>query len=164
MPRRWPGPRYEVRATFQAPLGFVYRWCTNYTPKDSRISGEGYDRRILQRSSRTVVLEDLYDTREGWIWLRRVIRLSPPARWHAESIGNDRMISVDYRLSKLPGNRTRLTIRARRRPYGIGTKNPSKSTWEHSVGANWVEFGRALEREHKRNRPRPSRKQRAPSS
>jgi hypothetical protein len=153
MPTRGPTARYEVRATFQAPLEFVYRWCTDYTPTDARISGEGFDRRVVRRTRNAVVLEDLYDTGQGWIWLRRVVRLFPPARWRADSVGSDRAISVEYRLTEVSGNRTQLTIRARRRPYGIGTKNPGKSTWERSVAANWANFGRALEREYRRTPP-----------
>jgi hypothetical protein len=158
MQKLWPGPRYEVRSTFQAPLSFVYRWCTDYTPKDARYSREGYDRRILQRSHREVIFEDLYDTKKGWIWMRRVVRLLPPDRWHADSVGSDRALSVDYRLSKLPGNHTQLTIRARRRPYGIGLKNPPKSQWERSVATNWRRFGRALERDYKRDGAKRTRK------
>lgn len=149
VPKRWPSARYEVRTSFRAPLEFVYHWCTDFTPKDSRYTGEGYQRRILRRSTRAVVLEDLFDTKQGWIWLRRVVRLSPPARWHADSLGTDREISVEYCLSRLPGDCTQLTIRARRRPYGIGKKNPPKATWERSVRANWTRFGRALERDYR---------------
>jgi hypothetical protein len=150
-PKRRSTVIYEVRATFRAPLEFVFRWCTDYTPQDASYSGEGYDRRILRRSTRAVVLEDLYDTGKGWIWLRRVVRLSPPNRWRADTVGSDRAISVDYRLSEIPGKRTLLTIRARRRPYGIGTENPPKGTWERSIGANWAKFGRALERDYVRS-------------
>lgn len=160
MRQRPPVALYLVRATFRAPLEFVYGWCTDYTANDSSLSKEGYIRRILRRSPRTVVLEDLYDTREGWTWLRRVIRLTPPDRWYADSIGSDRAISVGYRLSTLPGGRTQLTIRARRRPYGVGTKNPAKSTWERSITANWTRFGRALERDYERTRSRRNRKRR----
>ena len=45
MPKRWPGPRYEVRAKFHAPLDFVYRWCTDYTPDDGPFEEESYQRR-----------------------------------------------------------------------------------------------------------------------
>jgi hypothetical protein len=108
--KHWPSPRYEVESVFHAPLPFVYRWCTNFTPKDARYSREGYARRILRRSLGEVIFEDLYDTKAGWIWIRRVVRLLPPAGWHADSVGSDRALSLDYRLSKLPGERTLLTI------------------------------------------------------
>jgi len=145
MTKRWPSPKYEVRTTIHAPFPFVYRWCTDYTPEDARYSGEGYERRILRRSDREVIFEDLYDTKEGWIWIRRAVRLLPPAGWHADSVGSDRALSVDYRLSRLSGHSTLLTIRARRRPYGIGGKNPPKSRWERKVGLNWAKFGGGLE-------------------
>lgn len=158
MPKGSPWDRYEVRTSFRAPLGFVYRWCTDYSGKDSDFSAERFDRRILRRTPREVVFEDLYDTPQGWVWLRRKVRLVPPARWHADSLGSDREISVEYRLSSLRGDRTQLTIKARRRPYGIGTKNPSKATWERSVAANWKKLGRALEREYRSKSRRPNQR------
>jgi hypothetical protein len=150
MPKRWPGPNYEVRATFRAPLDFVYRWCTDYTPKDARYERDEYARRILHRSPRKVTYEDLYSTKQGWVWSRHVVRLLPPNRWHSDSVGSHRAISLDYRLSRLPGNRTQLTLKARRRPYGIGVKNPPKSQWERYIAKSWRNFGQALEREYKR--------------
>jgi len=150
MTTRWPGPVYEVRATFDAPLKFVYRWCTDYTPRDARLEEENYERRLLRRSRTEVVYEDLEELNRGWYWTRHVVRLRPPNRWHSDSVGSHRAISLDYRLSRLPGNRTQLTLTARRRPYGIGGKNPPKSEWERSVAGSWKKFGRALERDYKR--------------
>ncbi len=157
MPKRWPGPRYEVRATFRAPLGFVYRWCTDYTPKDAHLEQEEYERRILYRSYRKVIYEDLYDTKEGWHWSRHVVRLLPPNRWHSDSVGSHRVVSLDYRLSPLPGNRTQLTLTARRRPSGVGAKNPPKSQWERSIVQSWRHFGHALERDYQRAGSRRAR-------
>jgi hypothetical protein len=153
--------RYEVRATFRAPLPFVYRWCTEYTSGDGRYSGEGYQRRILSRSNREVVFEDLYDTRNGWIWIHRTVQLLPPDRWHADSVGSDRRLSVDYRLSSLPGERTQLTIRARRSTYAIGTTNPPRPDWERAVAQNWQRFACVLEREYSRDRTNPTSRPRS---
>jgi len=150
MPSHWPGPTYEVRAEFRAPLEFVYRWCTDYTPEDAGYEGETYQRRILQRSPREVIYEDLDDSESGWIWARHVVHLSPPNRWHSDSVGSHREIRLDYRLSRLPGGRTRLVLKARRRPTPIGAKNPTKSRWELSVGRAWARFGRVLERDFRR--------------
>lgn len=151
MPKNGPGRRYRVRSTFRAPLSFVFRWCTDYTSRDGRYSGEGYQRRILGRSDRGVVFEDLYETKQGWIWIHRTVRFQPPDRWHADSVGSDRLLSVDYRVSRLPGGRTRLTIDARRWPYGIGKANPPRTDWERSVARSWKRFGRVLEREYRRS-------------
>lgn len=150
MARRPPTSTYEVRATFDAPLDFVYKWCTDYSSKDGRYDGEGYARLILRRSARRVIYEDLEETQLGWRWSRHVVRLSPPNRWHSESVGSHRDIALEYRLSMIPGNRTQLTLRARRRPSGIGGRNPSKTKWERSIAANWRSFGRVLERDYRR--------------
>ncbi len=152
MPRKWPGPSYEVRATFKAPLEFVYRWCTDYTPQDARLEGEKYTRRILRRTPREVIYEDLEETKQGWFWSRHVVRLLPPNRWHSDSVGSHRAYALDYRLTELPGNRTQLILKARRRPYGVGGKNPPKSEWEHSVAKSWKTFGRFLERDYQKVR------------
>ncbi len=152
MPKGGPSRHYQVRATFRAPLPFVFRWCTDYTAEDGRYSGEGYERRILARSVRNVVLEDLFDTEHGWIWIHRAVRLQPPDRWHADSVGSDRILSVDYRLSSLPGGRTRLTIDVRRRPYGLGKANPPKTEWQRNVAGSWERFGRLLERDYRRSK------------
>ena len=148
MPKDGPSRRYEVRSTFRAPLSYVFRWCTHYTSKDGQYSGEGYQRRILSRSGRRVTFEDLFDTKQGWIWVHRTVRLQPPDRWHADSVGSDRILSVDYRLSSLPGDRTRLLIVARRRPYGIGQANPPITEWQRRVAGNWERLGRVLERDY----------------
>ncbi len=141
--------RYQVRSTFRAPLPYVFRWCTDYTAKDGQYSGEGYLRRILSRSDRRVVFEDLFDTKQGWIWVHRDVRLRPPDRWHADSVGSDRILSVDYHLASLAGGRTRLTIDARRRPYGIGKANPPKAVWQRNVAGNWERLRLLLEQEYR---------------
>jgi len=150
MTRTWPRPTYTVTAEFRAPLEFVYRWCTDYTPEDASYESEAYRRRILERSSRRVVYEDLEETKEGWLWARHVVRLMPPARWHSDSVGSHREISLDYRLTRLPGGRTRLTLTAHRSPSGVGRKNPAKTAWERSVAQTWKRFGRFLERDFRR--------------
>ncbi len=157
MTKHWPGPTYEVRANFRAPLKFVYRWCTDYTPKDARYESEHYQRRILRRSVREVIYEDLEDTKEGWYWTRHVVRLYPPNRWHSNSVGSHREVSLEYRLSPLPGDRTQLILTARRRPSGVGGKNPPKSQWERSITVAWKRFGRVLERDYRKSSRRRAR-------
>ena len=155
--RRRAFASYQTRTILRAPLAFVFRWCTDYTSQDARYESETYQRRILRRSARKVVYEDLENTPQGWAWTRHTVRLLPPDHWHSDSVGSHRTISLDYRLSPLPKDRTLLVLKARRRPYGVGTKNPPRSTWERSVGRSWAKFARSLEREYRgtRSRARP---------
>ena len=149
---------YEVRAAFSAPLDFVFRWCTDYRSNDAQYEGADYERRILQRSRHRVVFENLEDSNGGWVWSRYDVRLSPPDRWHAESIGNQRRLSLDYRLSRLSDTRTALVLHGRRVPYGVGERNPPKREWEGAVGGLWRNLARALERDYRRARLRRTRR------
>ena len=158
MPPRWPGPRYEIRTTFRAPVDFVYRWCTDYTVDDARYEKDEYERWVVRRSSRKVVFEDLSKEKDGWVWSHHEVRLDPPLRWHSDSVGSHRAYSLDYRLRALPGHRTELTLRARRRPYGVGGKNPAKGPWEANVRKLWRSFGHVLERDYQRSLSRRARK------
>lgn len=151
MARAWPRPTYRVHHVFHAPIEFVFRWCTDYTEQDAKYEAETYQRRILRRSRREVVYEDLEDTQNRWVWSRHVVRLFPPSRWHSDSVGSDRSASLDYRLRKLAGNRTELVLTVRRHPTPIGGRNPPKAQWERYVGESWVRFGRALERDFRKS-------------
>src|SRR6266568_4225104 len=53
------GPEYHITATFRVPLDFAFAWCTDYTPEDAGLEGEAYQRKIIERSARRVVFEDL---------------------------------------------------------------------------------------------------------
>ena len=158
MPRKWPGPTYVVRATFKAPLDFVYRWCTDYTPQDARHERDKYERKIIRRTSREVVYEDLYESKDGWFWSHHHVRLRPPNRWHSDTVGSHRAMSLDYTLSKLPRGRTQLTLTARRRPYGVGGRNPTKSQWEAPIAKSWRNFGRTLEKDYRKASANRARK------
>jgi hypothetical protein len=69
---------YVVRPTFRAPMALVLRWCTDYSPQDPGLEGDEFRRRILERTRRHVIYEDLDDTPSGWMWSRGVITIHPP--------------------------------------------------------------------------------------
>lgn len=144
---------YRYRITFDAPLPFVYRWCTDFDPGDARLEGEEYERKILVRNGRKVVYEDLSEMKEGgWYWKRQLVDLRPPDRWTCRSIGNYRIFDLDYRLRERPGGRTELDIRARRTPTGIGGPNPTAAGFQQMMDDSWVQFRKNLERDHRKRR------------
>ncbi len=149
--RGWSGPEYHVRARFRAPLAYVFAWCTDYTPADAKLEGEDYARRILERTPRRVVLEDLEDTPDGWNWSRGVVRLRPPNRWRMDAIGNFRDVRADYVLSNEGKERTVLDLRWKvRRHRG---PNRSRAERERSGTAAWRKFAAALEKDFRRAHP-----------
>ncbi len=141
--------RYEFGGVFDAPLPFVYRWCLDYRPDDAKLSGEKFERKILDRSARTVVYEDLEEGEGGWRWSRIVVTKRPPNRWHADIRGSHRNWSLDYELDALPDGRTRLRARGVRTRTAIGEPNPSRRTLERELREMWEHYGRALEKDYR---------------
>src|SRR2546430_156324 len=154
----WPGPEYRVRVSFRAPIDFVFAWCTDYTPGDAALEKEAYERKIIERTSRSVVLEDLKEPRGGGVGGGGVVARRPPNRWHMNGIGNNRDVVADYVLSSLPDGRTRLDLRWKRRPHGPDAKL-TKAEREASSTRAWKRFALALEADYKRSR-RGQRKRR----
>jgi hypothetical protein len=143
--RAWPNPRYSVRLALRVPLGYAYRWCTDFRPDDALREGMAFERRILRRSARRVVFEDLWWKPDGWRWRRHEVTLFPPDRWHSDSVGNERDAANDYCLTAVSDDRTRLEIRVRRRPASRAPAQPSKRSFEAELLKEWRGFARALE-------------------
>jgi hypothetical protein len=146
---RRPGPEYHVTVTIHAPLPFVFQWCTDYTAGDASLEGERFERRVLERTKKRIVFEDLDRDRDGWIWKRFTVTLRPPNAWTAESIGNRRQLTLHYGLSDAGDGRTRLDLRWKRRPSLLPTHVPSKATIERDSTAGWRRLARALERDYR---------------
>jgi len=147
-----PGPEYRIATVFRVPLGFAYRWCTDYRPDDAAREGEKYERRILERSSRHVVYEDLEWTGSGWRWARHNVRLKPPNRWQSDSVGNFRVIHIDYSLAPLGANRTRFAMVWRRKATRLAGKPPSRRVTERNTRIAWRNFARAMESDYRKSR------------
>ncbi len=136
-PTKWVGPEYRIRVTFDAPIDYVFAWCTDYTPEDGNLEGETYTRKIIERTKRQVIFEDLEETKTGWDWGRDVVTLRPPTRWHMKGVGNHRDVEADY---------------WRRRPKVPDAAKLTKAQREASSLRAWKLFGAALERDYKAGR------------
>lgn len=149
---RWLGPEFHASASFRAPLDFVFAWCTDYTTKDPALEKEAYERKIVERTARRVVFEDLEDSDSGWDWSRATVTLSPPNRWHMDAVGNNRDVVADYVLSTLSGGRTRLDLRWKRKPRVPDVKHRTKAEREASATRAWRYFTSALERDYQKSK------------
>src|SRR5439155_19746233 len=116
------------------------------------LENEAYQRKVIERTPRRVVFEDLEEEKDGWIWSRDVVQLRPPNRWHMDGVGNRRDVTADYLLTRLPDGRTRLDLRWRRRPLIPGAKQLTKAQREASGLAAWKHFRTAMERDYRRTR------------
>ena len=162
MPQRserkgWPGPEYHVEVTLPVPLPFAFAWCTDFRPDDAEREGESYLRKVVERGARRVVFEDAEETPQGWDWARYEVTLQPPNRWHMHRIGNHVDAVGDYRLTALPGNRTRFELTWRRRPGLFDFHRGSKRERERLTTIAWRRFGRAMGRDYKKSRAKSKR-------
>lgn len=156
-----PWRHYHVVMTFDVPLPFAFRWCTEYTPQDPKDAREDrtihMKRRIVERGPRRIVLENLYDVGKGWGWERHVVTISPPSRWHSEGFGNYHESILDYTLTALSPTRTRLDMRWKSRPTGLARgPRPAIHAVEAHVSELWAHRARALEREYRAHLRRSS--------
>ncbi|MCI4353816.1 MAG: hypothetical protein L3K06_00430 [Thermoplasmata archaeon] len=154
----WPGPTFHVRATFRAPLDFVYRWCTDYSAEDPALEGQGFRRKVLERTPRRAVYEDLEEGPNGWDWSRDVVTLHPPRAWELDERGNRTEAAARYLLSERPDGRVQLDIWWRRRALVPPAVRLTKAQRERRSTISWQRFSRALERDyraqhHLRRRP-----------
>lgn len=156
--QRWVGPEYRIRVDFRVPLEFAFAWCTDYTSDDAGLEGESYRRKIIERTPRRVILEDLEESKAGWDWSREVVTLHPPNRWHMDGIGNRRDAMADYVLTALPDGGTQLDLRWRRRPKDASVPQLTKAQREASGTRAWKKFGAAMERDYKLGRPARTRR------
>jgi hypothetical protein len=154
--KKGKGDEARVKVAFRVPLEFAFDWCTDYTPEDAALEGESYERKIVARSPRRVIFEDLEETDSGWVWARDVVTLRPPNRWHMESVGSHRDATGDYVLTKLPDGRTQLELRWWRRPHGPG-KKIARAAREKESTRGWKRFAKAMEREYRESRSIQSR-------
>ena len=154
--RRWPGPEYHLRVVFDAPSGFVYSWCTDYSPIDARLEGEPYTRKVLERTPDRVVYEDVEEAADGFHWARYDVELRPPTSWRMTSLGNRRMARAEYHLTRLPRNRTRLDLFLRRIPGPLPGRILSKTEREADLARMWLRFKSALERDYRRGLRTPT--------
>ncbi|MGA8542335.1 MAG: hypothetical protein WB947_02155 [Thermoplasmata archaeon] len=153
---RWAGPEFHVAAVFRAPLPYVFSWCTDFDPHDDRREKDRYTRKIVSRTPRRVVFEDLVDLPTGWNWARHDVTLFPPDRWHSDSVGSHRTLTINYVLTPLSSTRTRLDLRWKREATALATK-VSKRAIERSTTQSWRNFARELEKDYRKSRTRPRR-------
>ncbi|HTW39341.1 MAG TPA: hypothetical protein VMF04_00540 [Thermoplasmata archaeon] len=151
------GPQYHVRTVIRAPLPFVFAWCTDYAPDDAVREKEEYARKVISRGPNRVIFEDLVDSAKGWNWARHDVTIFPPDRWHSDSVGSHRSVWIDYALTPLGPQRTRLDVRWRREPTALGAP-VAKAVMERSATRGWNNFARALEQDYRRSIDRRRRR------
>jgi hypothetical protein len=137
----------RLSRTIDAPLGFVYDWCTDFREDDNKITRSKSRRRILEKTKQRVI----YTSREKGaksLGPASIVTLHPPDTWHVDSIGEHHNTAGDYRLTKLEGGRTKLDI-----VFRIKRKSPAapnKSKFVRHINEIWNKYVATLEKDYRR--------------
>jgi hypothetical protein len=143
--------KYKLSETFNAPLDYVFAWCTDFREDDGKLTGSKSVRTILEKTEERIVWRVSYkdgkDLKEGV----RAVWLSPPDAWHLDTCGDGRERG-DYRLTSLGKSKTRLDMKFVV-TYDSKGDVEDKDKWEEDGVKDWKIYKRALEDDFKAGRP-----------
>jgi hypothetical protein len=140
---------YRVSKVFDAPLDFVYNWCTDFREDDNKITGSSSRRHIVDKTKRRFVWIAHYKTAGKPFEAVRIVKLRPPNAWYLDGVGDDEAEVGKYQLTPVGPNRTRLVM-----TFTIDYRSAtpeSKRQWEGETSDEWDKFKAALEREYKKS-------------
>jgi hypothetical protein len=140
---------YRVSKTLNAPIGFVYAWCTDYREDDPKMLGSKVRRRFHEKTEKRVIWtitgEDLPTGTDPV----RVVWLRPPNAWHLETCGDETLVG-DYKLTTVGKNRTRLDMTFTK-TYRSKKDVVDKETFERGTLDHWDHYAKFLEREYRKS-------------
>ncbi len=137
--------------TINAPLSYVYSWCTDFRDDDTKITGSKSDRRILEKSKKRAVYAVIYQGTDGKEKVAvSYVTLRPPDAWDLEQFGEEDYETGSYRLKSLGKDKTRLDMVFKETWKNIA-KIPSIEEQINSTSNGWAKFTAALESDYKRD-------------
>jgi hypothetical protein len=141
-----------ISKIIDAPLRYVYDWCTDFRSDDAKREGSEIRHRVVKVSP-----ERLVRVKVGRHGARtpttnvEVVRLSPPNAWHKDTIGEEDLDSMDYKLTALGPNKTRFSLVMVER--WMVPKFPKKADWVQGSSKYWDGLVRAIEERFRSGKP-----------
>ena len=143
--------KYKISETFNAPLDYVFAWCTDFREDDNRYTGSKTVRKILEKDAERVIWRVRYKEGKGFTEGVRAVWLSPPRSWHLDTCGDGREVG-DYKLTPLGKSKTRLDMKFVV-TYDSKDEVEDKDEWEADGVKHWKLYKKALEADFKAGRP-----------
>ena len=135
-----------------APLGYVYDWCTDFRPDDAELEGSDRAHRVVSVSPERLVRIKVADRgAKNPVMSVEVVRLNPPNAWHKDTIGESDLDSMDYKLTALGPNKTRFSLEIVER--WMVPKFPKRADWLRSASEYWDELVQAIEERYRSGQP-----------
>lgn len=142
---------YKHTRVFDAPVKFVYDWCTDYSSEDSKITKAKYPRIILEKSKERAVYASYKKGSDGKPKLAvRIVTLHPKKfAWHLDYFAEEDLEVGEYKLTRLGASSTRLDMVLKNK-WKKG-KGPSRKEFEESAKSVWDKYVPALERDYRKS-------------
>ena len=138
---------YKVSKTFNAPLEFVFSWCTDFKEDDGKMIGSKTKRHFLEHTRKRIIWTVNYkeegEVREGV----RVVWLRPPDSWHLDTCGDHRELG-DYKLTPVSKKKTRLDM-VFHMVYDDPNQVIDRQQWEKESLEEWNAYSQFLEMDYK---------------
>jgi hypothetical protein len=136
---------YRVSKIINAPLKFVFDWCTDFREDDNQITGSKTQRRILQKTKRRAIYISTYGRDAKMVSGVNIVTLKPPKAWHLEYVGEEEDEIGSYKLKRLGSGKTRLDMTFTEK-YKISNA-PTKEEDRNHTEQTWDRYVTALERD-----------------
>jgi hypothetical protein len=146
--------RIRLSKNIEAPLKYVYDWCTDYRSDDWTLSPRRPHPqfRVVKLSPRRLLRIRLTPTSGPDPEVAvDVVRLSPPDAWHTDQIDEEDREAVDYRLTALGPRRTRLDLLVTER--WLVPKHLSRGETRQRLNGAWNRYVPQIEARYRRGRP-----------
>ncbi len=141
---------YKLSQTFNAPLDFVFEWCTDFREDDNKIIGSKTKRSFLEKGKKRMVWAVNYKKDGKEIEGIRAVWLHAPGAWHLETCGDGNEIG-DYKLTSKGKNKTRLDM-VFHVSYNSKGEVESKEEWEKDGINHWAIYADHLEKDYARSK------------
>lgn len=139
---------FKVSKTINAPLSYVYAWCTDFSDDDPKLTGSGSQRTILQKTKKRAIYAQLYDGADGKRKVAvNIVTLKPPGSWHLDFFGEEDDETGEYRLKRLGKDKTRLDMVFREKWKAIA-RIPSIEEQLKGTNGVWDKYVAALEKDY----------------
>jgi hypothetical protein len=137
---------YRVAKTINAPLKFVYNWCTDYREDDNKLTGSKAQFKILQKTSRRVIYLRTVERDGKTLIAVKMVTLRPPKGWNLDQVGEDENVIGVYRLTRTEPEKTKLDMKFTEK-YKISDP-PTKEQDRKQTDQMWDKYVAALEKDY----------------
>jgi hypothetical protein len=137
---------YHVVKMIDAPLKFVFNWCTDYREDDNELTGSKAQFKILQKTSHRVIYLRTFELDGKTLTAVKMVTLRPPKSWCLDQVGEDEDVIGVYRLTRVGPEKTRLDMKFTEK-YKISDA-PTKEQNRNQTDQMWNKYVTALEKDY----------------